>query len=55
MDNEEYKIRAQAKVIQYRKAGFKQFDNLICTWEEDLEDMHTIENIIYRFILNSQI
>lgn len=52
MDMEEYRMRALLKIIQYRRLGFKQTSNLICTWEEDLDDLDYIDDIIARYIIN---
>jgi len=51
MDDERYKMNAFVKIAEYRKLGYVQHKNLVCTWEEDLEDMNTIDEIIQRFIL----
>lgn len=50
MEREEYYFKACEKIRRYRQAGFKEHSNLICTWEQDLEDMNTIDEIIDRFI-----
>lgn len=52
MDQEEYRMHALLKTIQYRKIGFKQINNLICTWEEDLDDLETVDEIIETYIIN---
>ena len=51
MDNSQYELSTIKKVQIYNKCGYKQHTNLICTFEEDLEDPEVIENIIKRFIL----
>ncbi|MBQ9961159.1 MAG: hypothetical protein IJP00_04570 [Firmicutes bacterium] len=51
MDDEDYYYRAQQKIELYRKAGFVQHKNLICTWEEDITSADDIDAIIKRFIL----
>lgn len=50
MDNEEYSLKAIMKINFYRKAGFKLHRNLICTWEEDIEKMDTLDEIIMKYI-----
>lgn len=54
MDKEDYRFKTFMKIAQYRKLGFKQFENLICTWEEDLENMETLDEIIRRYVFDSQ-
>ena len=39
------------QIAHYNKAGYKQHRNLICTWEDDIEDMSNLDEIICRFIL----
>jgi len=51
MDDEEYRMKALMKIVHYNKAGYKQHRNLICTWEDDIEDMSNLDEIICRFIL----
>jgi len=50
MDKNDYMLDAMKKIVKYRSAGFVQHKNLICTWEEDLEDIEMIDEIIDRFI-----
>lgn len=50
MDNNEYFYRMFLKINEYRKIGYVQHRNLVCTFEEDLEEMDCIEEIIERFI-----
>lgn len=52
MHNRDYYFNAVKKIDRYRSAGFVQHSNLICTWEEDIMDMESIDDIIYRFILS---
>ncbi len=52
MDNKEYYKNALSKINQYRKSGIKQYKNLICTYEDDLEDMRNLNEIIFRFLIN---
>lgn len=51
MDDETYHNKAMTKISDYRKCGFIQCKNLICTYEEDLQDETLIYDIIERFIL----
>lgn len=55
MDDNDYKIRAFNKINEYRKIGFKQHTNLICTYEEDLENAQVLEDIIERIILKTKV
>lgn len=55
MEDESYKLKAFNKICDYRKLGFKQYKNLICTWEDDLESMENIEDIVNRIILKSKV
>ncbi len=52
MNKNDYMLDAMKKIVKYRSAGFMQHNNLICTWEEDLENMDAIDEIIVRFILD---
>ena len=51
MDKEEYFIGACRKLEQYRKAGYVQHSNLICTYEEDLRSGAVLEEILLRYVL----
>ena len=51
MENQDYYINAVIKMTNYRKFGYYQHKNLICTWEEDLYDTLEIKKIIEKFIL----
>ena len=51
MDKEEYFISACRKLKQYRKAGYVQHSNLICTYEEDLQSGAVLEEILLRYVL----
>lgn len=55
MEDEGYKFKAFNKICDYRKLGFKQYKNLICTWEDDLESMENIEDIVNRIILKRKV
>ena len=52
IDNSEYYRHSQAKIDRYRKIGIKQYRNLICTYEDDLEEMSNIDEIILRFLID---
>ncbi|MDO4546218.1 MAG: hypothetical protein Q4C25_08670 [Bacillota bacterium] len=51
MDNEEYYFKACRKISNYNKIGFKQYKNLICTYEDDLDDMGNLDEIIEKFLI----
>lgn len=51
MDNAQYELNTIKKVQIYNKYGYKQHTNLICTYEDDLEDTEVIDIIIKRFLL----
>ena len=51
MDKEEYFISSCRKLEQYRKAGYVQHANLICTYEEDLRSGTVLEGILLRYVL----
>ena len=53
MDKEEYFISACRKLEQYRRAGYVQHSNLICTYEEDLRSGAVLEEILLRYELYS--
>lgn len=50
MNNAEYADRMMRRLQDYRKSGFVQHRNLICTYEEDLRNKETLEDIFYRFL-----
>lgn len=50
MENPEYVNRMVSKILDYRKMGFVQHRNLICTYEEDLRNKEVLEEIYYRFL-----
>ncbi len=52
MTNEEYLIKALQKIRKYKKKGFVQHKNLICTEEDDIWDENALDEIIYKFILS---
>lgn len=49
MEDEDYKQNAYSKIDIYRKHGYLQHKNLVCTWEEDIQDTQNIDEIITRF------
>lgn len=51
MDDAEYRQDSLTKLEMYRKAGFKQHTNLICTDEDDIMSLECIDNIIKRYAL----
>ena len=51
MDDEEYRQNAMDKIEDYRKSGFVQHKNLICTREEDIQNADDIDQIIDRFLI----
>lgn len=51
MDNSEYYNKAMEKIREYRRIGYVQHDNLICTYEEDLESIENLEKIYRRFLM----
>lgn len=50
MNNAEYADRMMRKLQNYRKNGYVQHRNLICTYEEDLRNKEVLEDIFYRFL-----
>lgn len=50
MDVEGYRARALEKIENYRKSGYVQHSNLICTYENDIENRQVLDEIIRRFI-----
>ncbi len=50
MDDEAYKQKAQEKIEEYRKQGYVQHKNLICTYEEDIKSVAYIDRIIDLFL-----
>lgn len=53
MSQDEYFKRACEKIKTYRKKGYMQHANLICTWEEDLLQVKQLEEILERFGIRS--
>lgn len=52
MSNEEYLVKSLQKIRKYKKIGFAQHKNLICTEEDDIRDESILDEIIYKFILS---
>ncbi len=50
MENSDYFTKAMLKISEYRKIGYTQHRNLICTYEEDLTDLNKLEEMLYRFL-----
>ena len=46
MDNSDYFQKTMHKIEMYRREGFVQHTNLICTYEEDIRSENTIRQII---------
>lgn len=49
MEDEDYRRNAYGKIDIYRRHGYLQHKNLICTWEDDIQDTQNIDEIITRF------
>lgn len=50
MNNAEYADRAMRRLQDYRRIGYVQHRNLICTYEEDLRNKDVLEEIYHRFL-----
>lgn len=50
MDKVAYFNRTMTRINEYRKIGYTQFDNLICTYEDDLDSAEVLEKIYGRYI-----
>ena len=50
MDDDEYFGKALEKIEEYRREGFVQHKNLICTYEEDVRNEREINSIIDFFL-----
>lgn len=48
-DNEEYIIKANRKLAEYRSCGYSIMKNLICTYEEDISNEENLEMIISKY------
>ena len=51
MGKEEYRINVNKKLAVFYRHGFYPFENLICTYEEDLRNPARIQRIIETFLL----
>lgn len=51
LDDSEYLDSSLNKLDMYRRAGFKQHTNLICTDEDDIAAPHVLKNIIEKFLM----
>lgn len=50
MDDVDYFNKMANKINEYRKIGYVQHKNLICTYEEDLQNIENLKDIVQRFI-----
>lgn len=50
LDNNEYADNASRKLDLFRRAGYKQHTNLICTDEDDIKSLEKIDDIILRWL-----
>lgn len=50
MEDEVYRMKALDKIADYRKSGYVQHKNLICSYEEDIKSAEDIDQIIERFV-----
>lgn len=48
-DDEEYILKINRKLSRYRRAGYSIFTNLICTYEEDIENERNLDIIIKKY------
>ena len=51
MENDGYRQKVNEKLALYNRFGFYQFDNLICTFEQDLQNTAKIQAIIDMLLL----
>ena len=51
MENDGYRQKVNEKLALYNRFGFYQFDNLICTFEQDLQNTGKIQAIIDMLLL----
>jgi hypothetical protein len=51
IDQEEYRHKTNTKLALYNRYGFYPFNNLICTYEQDLKDPAHIQEIIEMMLL----
>lgn len=50
MNDTEYYNKMIRRLEEYRKIGYVQHKNLICTYEEDLQNIETLRDIVRRFV-----
>ena len=53
MDDGEYRERMNEKLVFYARCGFLPFDNLICTYENDMHDVAHIHAMIDLYLLHN--
>jgi len=51
MDHDGYRLKVNEKLALYARYGFYPFDNLICTYERDLQDSSRIQALIEMMLL----
>jgi len=51
IEQDEYRLNANKKLALYNRFGFYPFENLICTYEQDLQNPAHIQAIIETFLL----
>jgi len=51
MDKVDYYLRNMVRTYDYRTNGYAQHENLICTYDEDLDNIETLERIYRRFLI----
>ena len=51
MDQDEYRQKAGEKLVLYARHGFLPFHNLICTYEQDLQNPARIIELIDMYLL----
>ena len=51
MGDEKYAVKAMEKLTAYLEAGLSIHDDLICTFEKDIEMPGILENIIDTYLI----
>ena len=51
MKNEDYRMKTNEKLAFYSKNGFFPFDNLICTYENDMQSPAYLQSIVEIFLV----
>ena len=51
MEDETYAARSYIKTMEYEKAGYRQHNNLIVTYEDDIRTPEQIERIVERYYI----